>query len=96
MFRPSLYEGLMKKTTGKHEAHFSRGHYLVGLFPVEVFYGAGKNSRVSVRQVGQCLIASVIQLLRSRLEAKIQLESPSNISEDVLKRVTINRIMYSV
>lgn len=74
MLKPSLYESLMEKKkkemTGKREAHFSRGHYLVGLFLIQVFYGVGKNSRVGVRQVGQRLVASVTQLLRSRLEGK--------------------------
>lgn len=71
MFGPGLYENLLKKKTGEQEAHFSRGHYQVGLFPVQLFYGVGENSRVSVCQVGQCLIASVVQLLGSRLEGKI-------------------------
>lgn len=44
----------------KNDTHFSRGHYLIGLFLVKVFYSLGENSRVGVGQVTHRFIAGII------------------------------------
>lgn len=53
-----------------NDTHFGGGHDLISLLLVKVFYGLGEDSWVSVGQVGQRFVASVIQLLRSGLQDK--------------------------
>lgn len=55
----------MRSNSGNGDTHSGRGHDLIGLFLVQVFYGLGENCRVSIGQVRQCFIASIIQLLCS-------------------------------
>lgn len=64
------HEDVCQVNEHKHDTHFRRGHDLVRLLLVQVFYRLSKNSRVGVRQVSQRLIAGAVQLLRSRLHTK--------------------------
>lgn len=47
------------------DTYSSRGHNLIGLFLVQVFYSLGENLGVRIGQVRQCFIAGIIQLLCS-------------------------------